>query len=432
MARRAIPLLRPHRGLLGLGVAFLLVSVAAELAGPIVLRRLIDHDIAAGSRAGILRSAAIYAALFIIGTIAGYFQVVVLTRMGLRIVTTIKKQLFDHLLGLSLAYFDKNPPGRLIARVESDGERLQMLFSEVALAIARTVILFLGTVAVMLRGGLARHLRDRRALAAPRHRDDPLLPLDARPLPAGARPLRADLDLRHRVRAGGADPPALRLRGARPGAARSAEPGQARRGAHLVALRIRLLGIPDRSRGRRRHGDPLPRLREDPRASPSPSARSCSSSSTRDASSGRSRMFSEQLNFIQRAFASADRVFGDPRHALAHAGPSRRSRARAAIAGRSWPSRTSPSSTTAGQRRSTTSPSGFAAGRRSRSSASRAAARRRSRTCCCASTSRPRDASRWTGATSAPTGRTPGARRSGSCCRRSTSFRGRSRRTCGR
>jgi ATP-binding cassette subfamily B protein len=150
MGRRALPLLRPHRGLLGLGVVFLLISVAAELAGPIVLRRLIDHDIAAGVRAGILRSAAIYAALFIIGTIAGYFQVVVLTRMGLRIVTSIKKQLFDHLLGLSLAYFDKNPPGKLLARVESDSERLQMLFSEVSLAIARTGILFLGTVAVML------------------------------------------------------------------------------------------------------------------------------------------------------------------------------------------------------------------------------------------------------------------------------------------
>lgn len=150
MARRAIPLVRPNLGLFILGAVFLLISVGAELAGPIVLRRLIDHDIAAHDRAGILRSAGLYAALFVVGTIAGYFQVVVLAKMGLRIVTAIKKQLFDHLLGLSLAYFDKNPPGKLLARVESDSERLQMLFAEVSLAIARTGILFLGTVAVML------------------------------------------------------------------------------------------------------------------------------------------------------------------------------------------------------------------------------------------------------------------------------------------
>lgn len=149
MARRVMPLVRPHRRLLAAGFTFLIVSVLAELAGPIVLRRLIDRDIAAGSREAILSSALLYAALFIVGTVAGYFQVIALTRMGLGIVTGLKRQLFGHLLSLSQAYFDKNPPGRLLARVESDSERLQMLFSEVALAIVRSLILFLGTVVVL-------------------------------------------------------------------------------------------------------------------------------------------------------------------------------------------------------------------------------------------------------------------------------------------
>jgi ATP-binding cassette subfamily B protein len=149
MGRRLLPLFRPHLRLFIIGFALLLISVGAELAGPIVLRRLIDRDIASGSRDAILRSASLYAALFVVGAAAGFFQVVALTRMGLGIVTGLKKLLFGHLLGLSQAYFDKNPPGRLMARVESDAERLQMLFSEVALAIVRTLILFLGTVAVL-------------------------------------------------------------------------------------------------------------------------------------------------------------------------------------------------------------------------------------------------------------------------------------------
>lgn len=150
MLVRVYPMFRPERKRFLIGVVLLLVAVAAELGQPIVLRRLIDTDIAAGSREGILRSAATYAGLFILGTIAAYFQVVVLTRMGLGIVTRLKKRIFDHLLGLSAAYFDKNPPGKLLARVESDSERLQMLFSDVALAVVRTMVLFIGTVAVML------------------------------------------------------------------------------------------------------------------------------------------------------------------------------------------------------------------------------------------------------------------------------------------
>jgi|GEM_PF-357168 len=150
MVRRAIPLVRPHLRYFWFGATFLLISVAAELAGPIVLRRLIDHDIAARSTTGILHSALLYAALFLIGTGAGYLQVVALTKMGLGIVTALKKQVFHHLMTLSQAYFDKNPPGKLLARVESDSERLQALFSEVSLAVVRTILLFLGTITVML------------------------------------------------------------------------------------------------------------------------------------------------------------------------------------------------------------------------------------------------------------------------------------------
>lgn len=149
MLRRVVPLFRPHLRMLSIGMVLLLVSVSAELAGPIILRRIIDVDIAAGSRSGIIRDASLYAGLFAIGTAAAYLQVVVLTKIGLAIVTALKNALFSHLLGLSLAYFDKNAPGKLLARVESDTERLQALFSEVALAVFRTMVLVVGTLVVM-------------------------------------------------------------------------------------------------------------------------------------------------------------------------------------------------------------------------------------------------------------------------------------------
>ena len=147
---RVLPMFRPHVRALGAGVALLLVAVAAELAGPLVLRALIDDDIAAGDRGGIVRSALLYAGLFLVATTANYLQVIVLTRMGLAIVTALKERVFRHLLGLSMDFFDANPPGVLLSRVESDTERLQALFSEVAVAVLRTVALLVGAVAVML------------------------------------------------------------------------------------------------------------------------------------------------------------------------------------------------------------------------------------------------------------------------------------------
>ena len=149
MVRRVLPFFRPHLSTLAAGLALLVVSVAAELSGPLVLRHLIDTDIASRSRDAVLRSAATYATLFVVGTVANYTQVVMLTGMGLAIVTRLKEMLFAHLMGLSIAYFDANPPGRLMARVESDTERLQALFSDVAIAVLRTIVLLVGALTVM-------------------------------------------------------------------------------------------------------------------------------------------------------------------------------------------------------------------------------------------------------------------------------------------
>lgn len=150
MVRRMLPLFRPHLWALALGTSLLFVTVAAELGAPLILRHLIDRDIAAGDRAGIIRSAVAYALIFIVGMGCGYLQVIVTTRMGLGIITGLKNRLFSHVLSLSLSYFDRNPPGRLMARVESDAERLQMLFSDVAMGLLRSLVLLVGALTVML------------------------------------------------------------------------------------------------------------------------------------------------------------------------------------------------------------------------------------------------------------------------------------------
>jgi ATP-binding cassette subfamily B multidrug efflux pump len=149
MLGRILPLFRPHRLAVAFAGLLLLVSVAAELGGPLIVRHLLDKDIPGGDAHGVLVRALAYILLFIVGMGAAYLQIVLIARSGLRIVTGLRQRVFKHLLSLSLAYFDKNPPGRLLARTESDVERLMMLYSDVALAIFRNAILFIGTFTVM-------------------------------------------------------------------------------------------------------------------------------------------------------------------------------------------------------------------------------------------------------------------------------------------
>ena len=153
LAGRIFARLRSERPALLVGVALLLISVAAELAGPLIIRRLIDQDIPeavrSGSISGIVRSALAYLGIFLAGSIANYAGIVVVARLGLRMIARLKQDCFDHLLGLGAEYFDHNPSGRLLSRVESDAERLLNLFSDVSIAILRSVLLLAGTLVVM-------------------------------------------------------------------------------------------------------------------------------------------------------------------------------------------------------------------------------------------------------------------------------------------
>jgi len=150
MLARIVPLFRPHHRKLAVATVLLLVSVGAMLAGPLIIRHVLDTSIPDGDRGSVLWRGIAYAGLFALGMAAAYVQVVIVARIGLSIITELRLQLFSHLMQLSMAYFDQNPPGKLMARVESDVERLRALFSDVALALLRNVVLLGGTLAVMI------------------------------------------------------------------------------------------------------------------------------------------------------------------------------------------------------------------------------------------------------------------------------------------
>jgi ATP-binding cassette subfamily B multidrug efflux pump len=148
---RFAPYLRPHWKAFSLAVFLLLFAIAGELAGPLVLRAVIDDAIPAGSSSEIVKLSGYYALIFLSTMVISYLQVILATRIGLSIVRSLKRKLFDHVLTLSMAFFHANPSGKLMARVESDTERVQMLFSETSMALLRNAAMVAGTLFIMYK-----------------------------------------------------------------------------------------------------------------------------------------------------------------------------------------------------------------------------------------------------------------------------------------
>ena len=66
-----------------------------------------------------------------------------------KIVYKMREELYSHIQGMSLSFFDKNPVGRLVTRVSNDMDNINEMFTNVVVSSIKDFLLLAGTVVVM-------------------------------------------------------------------------------------------------------------------------------------------------------------------------------------------------------------------------------------------------------------------------------------------
>ncbi|MEW6413223.1 MAG: ABC transporter ATP-binding protein [Candidatus Zixiibacteriota bacterium] len=146
---RLLPLLKEHKGGLILCLFLLAGATLLSLYWPILLRRALDVNIANGDLKGLLYTVAGIGLIQIVTIIIQYTMRVKLEIIGQDVMLLLKRKLYHHILSLDVSYFDKNPVGRLMARVESDTEALRMLFTNTVVMLVGDAILLVGIYSVL-------------------------------------------------------------------------------------------------------------------------------------------------------------------------------------------------------------------------------------------------------------------------------------------
>ncbi|MCK9583752.1 MAG: ABC transporter ATP-binding protein/permease [Candidatus Cloacimonetes bacterium] len=137
-------------GLLVFGLIAMLVTSALRLVDPLILALIIDKSIPNQDMTQMFRYGFMFIGVVLISGLLSYLQIVLLSRLGIKIITKFKGEVFSHLLKLPIGWFDKRPVGELIARVESDSERVKVLFSELSITIIGNLLFFVGVFAVLM------------------------------------------------------------------------------------------------------------------------------------------------------------------------------------------------------------------------------------------------------------------------------------------
>jgi len=129
LARRLLRYAWPYRTLIGASLALLLTDGALQLVGPLLTRHVIDVAIPRDDAPAIVQAAFAFVAALLAQFACSYGETILTARLGQRIMHDLRTQLFNHLQRLPVAFFDRNPVGRLVTRVTSDVESLNELFT---------------------------------------------------------------------------------------------------------------------------------------------------------------------------------------------------------------------------------------------------------------------------------------------------------------
>ncbi|HQO10619.1 MAG TPA: ABC transporter ATP-binding protein [Clostridiales bacterium] len=148
--KRVLVFFKGHTRALVFATLTVVLGVALNAALPLVFREMIDKAIPSKMMDKVLIFAFVYLLLIIFMGAIQYFQQLVIGYMGIDIVNNIKRVLLKHILTLSISFFDKHGTGRLISRIESDSQKLYMMFSSIGLSLLGGFLNIIIAVSIML------------------------------------------------------------------------------------------------------------------------------------------------------------------------------------------------------------------------------------------------------------------------------------------
>ncbi|MEO7042086.1 MAG: ABC transporter ATP-binding protein [Gemmatimonadaceae bacterium] len=129
LMRRLLAFAAPYRALIAIALFFLMIAGGLQLVGPFLTQHVIDVAIPRHDYGAIRLAVILYAASLILELVMSYGQTWFTALLGQNVMRDLRLQLFSHLQRLPIAFFDRNPAGRLITRVTSDVETLNELFT---------------------------------------------------------------------------------------------------------------------------------------------------------------------------------------------------------------------------------------------------------------------------------------------------------------
>ena len=148
--RRLLGYAKPYLPQFLLVFVIMLVSIAYDLISPVLIGKiqdLIKYDFPLRK---LFTMVGAYAAILVVSMVSMYLQTMILQKVGQKILSDLREDVFSHIESLSHEQLNNIPVGKLVTRVTNDTNGISMMFTNVLVTLIKNIMVIMGVLAAML------------------------------------------------------------------------------------------------------------------------------------------------------------------------------------------------------------------------------------------------------------------------------------------
>lgn len=167
LMKRLLRYMKPYRAVVGASLVLLLIDSLLQIIGPLLTKLAVDRYLVPAKHAttfpaldrwlsrdpwtGLSQIALLYLGVVVLGFFFDFGQTYLMQWTGQRAMFDLRRELMAHLQRLDIAFFDRNPVGRLVTRVTTDVDVLNDLFASGLVTIVGDLLMLSFVLIAMFR-----------------------------------------------------------------------------------------------------------------------------------------------------------------------------------------------------------------------------------------------------------------------------------------
>ena len=150
IVRRLIQYAKPYGGKFIIVGFLVLFSISYDIASPLIVGYIEELVVGDFTLDHLFASVAVYAGVLVFSMLSTYFQAVILQKVGQRIISDLREDLFAHIESLAHEQLNEIPVGKLVTRVTNDTNAISMMFTNLLVNLTKNAFVILGILVAML------------------------------------------------------------------------------------------------------------------------------------------------------------------------------------------------------------------------------------------------------------------------------------------